>query len=346
MSITEPQDFFIQYHLTERCNLRCRHCYQTGGKADEMSFEEIKDVAAEVSEMLGAWSETFGMNFSPSFNITGGEPLLRKDLFEVLEHLGKKGFELYLLTNGVLIDRERAGMLVDLGVKGVQVSIEGPEEVHEGIRGKGSFAASLKGVQCLVEAGMVVTLNTTLSEMNAKHFMDMVSLSSSLGVRKLGYSRLVPYGRGKEMIGSMLATEEVKELYEAIGSLDTGKLKLVTGDPIVSQMSSGIDDGGGTVPLGGCAAGLSGLTILPDGTITPCRRLPVPLGNVRKDSLREVWAASPVLEALRDKARYGGKCGQCKRWENCRGCRAIAYAYSAAKGEADILADDPQCFIK
>jgi radical SAM protein with 4Fe4S-binding SPASM domain len=89
---------------------------------------------------------------------------------------------------------------------------------------------------------------------------------------------------------------------------------------------------------------VSGLTLLPDGTILPCRRLPVPLGNVRRDRLREIWAASPVLEALRDKTRYHGKCGSCKRWALCRGCRAIAYAWSRAQGAPDFLAPDPQCF--
>ncbi len=98
-------------------------------------------------------------------------------------------------------------------------------------------------------------------------------------------------------------------------------------------------------PLGGCAAGVSGLTILPDGTITPCRRLPVPIGNIGKDSLRELWVTSPVLESLRDRSQYQGKCGSCKRWANCRGCRAIAYAYSQLKGEGNLLAEDPQCFL-
>jgi radical SAM protein with 4Fe4S-binding SPASM domain len=346
MSITEPRDFFIQYHLTERCNLRCSHCYQTGERGDEMSFDEIKEMVEEASDMIAQWSEAFGMTFSPSFNITGGEPFLRHDLYEVLEEIGGRGFEIYLLTNGTLIDEKKARRLAGLGVNGVQVSIEGPEEVHETIRGEGSFSASLRGVRHLLDAGLVVTLNTTLSRVNADRFMDMVALSSSLGVQKLGFSRLVPSGRGKGLLGQMLGTEKVKELYEAINSMDAGSLKIVTGDPVAANMSSPADDSGGSVPLGGCAAGLSGMTIMPDGTITPCRRLPVPIGNVRKDSLRQIWATSEILAALRDKSRYKGKCGRCRRWDNCRGCRAIAYAYSAAQGEGDILAEDPQCFLE
>jgi radical SAM protein with 4Fe4S-binding SPASM domain len=101
----------------------------------------------------------------------------------------------------------------------------------------------------------------------------------------------------------------------------------------------------GPVAMGGCAAGVSGLTILADGTIVPCRRLPLPLGNVRQDSLREIWAGSPLLEQLRDREQYGGKCGSCPRWANCRGCRAIAYSYAQVRGREDMLADDPQCWL-
>ena len=122
--------------------------------------------------------------------------------------------------------------------------------------------------------------------------------------------------------------------------------EIVTGDPIASQLrEDGAEDLGST-PVGGCAAGVSGLTFLPDGTITPCRRLPVPVGNIQTDALREVWATSDVLNLLRDRSAYKGKCGQCVRWANCRGCRAIAYAYARSKGRDDFLAEDPQCFIE
>jgi radical SAM protein with 4Fe4S-binding SPASM domain len=91
---------------------------------------------------------------------------------------------------------------------------------------------------------------------------------------------------------------------------------------------------------------VAGLTILADGTVVPCRRLHLPLGKVGRNSLREIWAASPVLEALRDKSRYSGKCGACARWADCRGCRAIAYEYAKSQGRDDFLAPDPQCFIE
>ncbi|MDA8077891.1 MAG: radical SAM protein, partial [Nitrospiraceae bacterium] len=197
MPISREQEFFIQWHLTERCNLRCSHCYQTGGRSDELELSEINDVVSEVSGMLRAWTAEYGIPFSPSFNITGGEPLLRQDLFAVLDAVRASGFDTFLLTNGTLITAEKAKQLAALAVKGVQVSIEGPEMVHDSIRGKGSFAASLKGIRHLLDAGLPVTINATLSEINAARFPDMVELAVSLGVQRLGFSRLVPSGRGR-----------------------------------------------------------------------------------------------------------------------------------------------------
>ena len=347
MPISSLQDFFVQWHLTERCNLRCTHCYQTGTKTDELSLDEIRKVLNEIIDMLEAWSGMYQLEFSPSLNITGGEPFLRKDLFEILEEMSTGGFALYLLTNGTLIDNEKAEKLARLGINGVQVSIEGPEGIHDFIRGSGSFAASCKGVSHLVEAGLRVTLNATLSEINAENFLDMVDIATALGAQRLGFSRLVPSGRGLDLVNRMIGRAEVREIYASIFGLDTGTLEIVTGDPVASQMRKGpgLVDDCGSIATGGCAAGISGLTILADGTVTPCRRLPIPVGNVRQDSLREIWANSDILDQLRNRSQYKGCCGSCRRWAVCRGCRAIAYAYSLSLGQPDILAEDPQCFI-
>jgi radical SAM protein with 4Fe4S-binding SPASM domain len=346
MPISSRQEFFVQWHLTERCNLRCRHCYQTGGKTAELSRAEIRAVLAEITEMLQAWTAAYQFEFAPSLNITGGEPFLRGDLLAILGEMGGAGYNLYLLTNGTLVDRERAAALADLGVKGVQVSIEGAEDIHDSIRGQGSFAASCQGVSHLLEAGLKVTLNATLSEINVEQFRNMVEISSALGVHRLGFSRLVPSGRGLGLVDRMIGPARLRDIYGSIFALPGNGVEIVTGDPVASQMLNA-DAGGdcGSIATGGCAAGISGLTILPDGTVTPCRRLAIPIGNVREDSLREIWAASPVLAQLRDRRQYQGRCGACPRWAHCRGCRAIAYAHSLSQGKADLLADDPQCFI-
>jgi radical SAM protein with 4Fe4S-binding SPASM domain len=347
MSSDNPFDFLIQWHLTEKCNLKCLHCYQTGERDNELSYREVDDTIKEITGTLESWSTAYGLDLSPSINITGGEPFLRKDLFEILSVLVNKGFEVFLLTNGILIDREKARRLCSTGVKGVQVSIEGPEDVHDSIRGRGSFSASITGIKNLVNSGLEVTLNATVSQLNADHLVSMVGFASGLGVRRLGFSRLVPSGRGRSLTGEMLKIEAVRDLYENIFSIvPENGLEIVTGDPVATQFRDGHGDAAGEeFPLGGCAAGVSGLTILPDGTVVPCRRLPVPLGNVRRDSLREIWSSSKTLNDLRTRSMYKGKCGSCSKWANCRGCRAIAYFHSMETGKGDILASDPQCFI-
>jgi radical SAM protein with 4Fe4S-binding SPASM domain len=296
--------------------------------------------------MLKDWSEAYDVAFSPSFNITGGEPFLRRDLFDILGEIKRNRFEIFLLTNGTLVDRARSRMLADLGVKGVQVSIEGGEEVHDAIRGEGSFTASAAGIERLVDAGIPVTLNVTLSNLNAGQMKKVIAFGSHVGARRVGFSRLVPYGRGGSLLPRALEPEQVQELYESLWSLEIKSLELVTGDPLASQMKVHSNGDAGNTAVSGCAAGVSGLSILPNGNVTPCRRLPLSLGNVRRHSLRRIWATSPVLEALRDRSRYKGKCGACSRWAHCRGCRAIAYAFSRSRGEDDFLADDPQCFLE
>jgi radical SAM protein with 4Fe4S-binding SPASM domain len=339
-------DFFIQWHLTERCNLRCRHCYQESYGGEELPLIEILRTIQNLSEMIDDWSDTYEIAFQRSFNVTGGEPFLRADLFDILAAMKDHGFDIYLLTNGILVDSVKAERLAALRIKGVQVSLEGPEEIHDAIRGRGSFRSSMEGLGYLVAAGVPVTLNLTLSRLNADLMVRMVELAKTAGAKRLGFSRLVPSGKGLGLLPEMLSGQEVETLYTQILSQKPEGLEIVTGDPLASQIAfSPFQENLGDIPLGGCAAGVSGLTILADGTVTPCRRLPLPIGNVRKESLRELWVASPVLEKLRDKSGYQGKCGRCPRWAACRGCRAIAYAYSRAQGRPDFLAEDPQCFL-
>jgi radical SAM protein with 4Fe4S-binding SPASM domain len=338
------KDFFIQWHLTERCNLRCTHCYQTGEHEAELGLSGIREAASEVSDMIKSWAEEYDLAFSPSFNVTGGEPLLRSDLFEILHVFKEQRFEVCLLTNGTLIRREEAKRLAGL-VDGVQISIEGPERIHDTIRGRNTFREAIKGVESLLAQSIAVQLHVTLSAFNVDHLQDLFSLGLTLGVQRVGFSRLVPLGAGAALIGQMLPPGRVREAYATLKELTDARTKTGTGDPIASSLEK--DDGRdyGDVPFSGCAAGVSGLTLLADGTITPCRRLPIPIGNIAGDSIRQVWAESTVLDMLRSRSAYTGKCGGCNRWAACRGCRAVAWAYARSRGREDFLGDDPQCFL-
>jgi len=348
MSIGQEFEFVIQWHLTERCNLHCSHCYQDGTRHTDLSTDEVRSGLDEIKDLFTTWSEIHGLTIVPSFNITGGEPLLRDDLFDILGDLSSLGWDSFVLTNGTLVNAQIAKRIARLGNKGVQVSLEGPESTHDALRGTGSYQASLSGIRALLKEGAVVTVNTTLSEINANGFFELAETAAQLGVQRLGFSRLVPSGKGEALAERMLTPDKVRELYTRIFSLSFEKMKLVTGDPVATCMraTEGGNDDHTDVPIGGCAAGVSGLTILSDGTIVPCRRLPISLGNIRTDSIREIWTTSSVLDALRTRARYDGKCGACKRWAICRGCRAIAFAWSSFREEGNFLSEDPQCFLR
>ena len=338
------KEFFVQWHLTERCNLVCRHCYQSGNGTTEMDASAIRETAEEVAEMLADWAEKYAISFTGSLNVTGGEPLVRKDLFEVLHLFKEQGFEISLLTNGTLVDREKAKRMRGL-VSMVQVSIEGPESVHDAIRGKGAYKRAVAGVGNMLANGISVSLNITISRLNVEYLSDLVLLGRELGVGRVGFSRLVPRGRGAALAEEMVDGEQLRHIYRSLLSLGDEAMETGTGDPLAALLYEETTDAG-EIPFGGCAAGVSGLTLLPDGTLTPCRRMPIPLGNVARDSIRQVWTESPFLTLLRDKSSYTGRCGRCPRWAACRGCRAVAYATApSGRGQqAAFLGDDPQCF--
>ena len=159
---TKTFDFFIQWHLTERCNLNCRHCYQKRRKPSEMSNSELKQEIDGVMEMFADWEKEHDV----------------------------------VLTNGSLVKAEDAAKASRLGVMDIQVSLEGPPEIHDAIRGSGSFDAAVKGVRLLIEAGNKVFANMTLSGLNIARIEETTDIARKIGFSGMGFSRLVPCAEG------------------------------------------------------------------------------------------------------------------------------------------------------
>ena len=338
-------DFFIQWHLTERCNLRCRHCYQGREKVQEMTLDELKREIDGATDMFKAWEEEHGIQVSPSIHFTGGEPFLYNGLREIIAHSKREGYGVALMTNGCLIRMEEAQRAFDLNLSDIQVSLEGPPGLHDSIRGKGTFAAAAKGVEQLVTAGNRVSANVTLSRLNVDAIEETVQTAKGSGFYGIGFSRMVPCGRGKALLDSFLTSQELKSAYEKVISLNHPSFEVVSGDPLAGTLHDTKIPSGCNLTLSGCSAGFSGVTITSDGAVMPCRRIGLVAGNLKKESLRAIWASSRLLWQLRRRESYKGKCGQCSLWPSCRGCRAVAYAYSVAQGKADLFADDPQCWV-
>ncbi len=338
-----PFEFFVQFHLTERCNLACRHCYQTG-PVPEMNYEEVCGAITDVKTAIEGWVEDYEMDVSPSLHFTGGEPLLRKDLFAVLRFALGYGFSISLMSNGTMIDRSVAAQLKAAEVADVQISLDGLESVHDSLRGHGSFKAAVVGITSLVQEGIDTNINLTVSRVNMKQTGELVALAEELGVSAISFSRLVPSGRGRQLADQLLTPQEAAAFYGELGRYKhNGKVIVTSRDPLATIPDINEDIPQTEVPIGGCAAGMFGVTITADGTVMPCRRMDLPVGNIRTDSFRDLWADSPVLWALRTRENFHGGCDSCRYWSACRGCRAIALASARARGSEDCLGPDPQC---
>jgi AdoMet-dependent heme synthase len=337
--------FFVQLHLTEKCNLSCHHCYQNS-ISDEMSYEDVIHAINSIASTIHCWVSHYSMEMTPSIHFTGGEPLLREDIFDLLRYARSKGFSTSLLSNGTLINNKIARRLKDVDVRDVQVSIDGLEEVHDTIRGSGAFRKALSGILYLVIEGIETNINVTVSSLNYFEIDSLVRLAGKLGVNTVGFSRLVPCGKGKKLSEYLLTPKQLTNLSEKLlQSKNVNGVSLVSRDPLINLPDDvdSISIPQLEFPLGGCAAGIFGVTITADGTIMPCRRMDLAIGNIKTDNFRQLWAESQVLTSLRNRHCYHGNCRTCQYWPICRGCRAISYAISRSHGTEDFLGQDPQC---
>ncbi|OAT82272.1 radical SAM/SPASM domain-containing protein [Desulfotomaculum copahuensis] len=338
------QEFFVQWHLTERCNLACRHCYQRDAGYPELSSGQILEYLREIKTTLDDWTAEYGLGFAPSVHFTGGEPVLFDGFRNLAGDAVRLGYRGAVMTNGTLVNETIARQLAETGLAEAQVSLEGLEKTHDSIRGRGTFANALAGAAHLQRAGLTVNFNVTLSRINAEQVETLVHLAASTGVSRIGFARLVPSGRGGALAREMLGGEELRAVYARLNALDGSGVTVTINDPLTCLCGEDDDRSGpGEIPLGGCAAGIGGITVMPDGTVMPCRRMELPIGNLQQTSFRELWVGSPVLENLRNRHHYSGRCGRCRFWSHCRGCRAVARA--TASGPESYLADDPQCWL-
>jgi len=310
----------------------------------EMSYGETCHAIDNIKDAFKSWVTEYGMEVSPSFHFTGGEPFLRKDLFAILDYARYRGFPVSLMTNGTLITSEVARRIREAGVTDVQASLDGLETVHNTIRGHDSFGRALEGIDNLISAGVDTSINLTVSRLNMDQIAELVKLAEQHGISAVSVSRLVPCGQGKELCNEMLNPRELCDLYRNLHRLKTtSKVAVVSRDPLA--LIAEIEDEAPETefPVGGCAAGVFGVTIATDGSIMPCRRMNLSIGNIKDRSFRKVWAESPVLWSLRNRESYHDGCKTCRYWAICRGCRAVALAFSESHGGRDFLGPDPQC---
>ncbi|MCL2426417.1 MAG: radical SAM protein [Oscillospiraceae bacterium] len=318
--------FFVQWHLTGKCNLQCTHCYQN------QDYNEIKQISIEEQKnFIKETVEDFKYIYpNIEFNLTGGEPLLYPYFWEIVQGICDSNSKWNLLTNGTLIDENVVERLVFYRVSGVQVSLEGNKRINDIIRGDGNYEAVLKSVLLMKQAGIRVTIATTLTKLNFQVVDHMLELGSKLGVM-MGFHRFIPMGQAANLSERIqLTAKEWKHIIFHVANLKfTQGLNVSINDPLFGCALFDAQTGFSAKKyLGrqrGCTIGAYGVTVLCDGFVVPCRKLPIYLGNVFDERLVDIWLNSDYLWKFRDRKHLKGNCGICEKKILCGGCRAFAY---------------------
>jgi radical SAM protein with 4Fe4S-binding SPASM domain len=316
-----------------------------------MSTKQAKDLIEELAE-LGR-----GQPMMPVLVFSGGEPLCRDDLFELIGFAKSLGITPALATNGTLIDATGAGQIRDSGVARVSVSLDGATaEVHDQLRQlTGSFEKAIEGIGHLREAKVPFQINITLTKHNAEQLEDIYELAKSLGAVAVHIFMLVPVGCGQSLAETdMLSPEEYEKKLLEISALDgRGEIQMkVTCGPHYERVirQEGLHKSrpktDATVPgrhghgaaSKGCLAGLGVLFVGHQGDVFPCGYLPVHCGNVLEQKLSDIWYQSEDLARMRDTSALEGKCGFCGYRQVCGGCRGRAYAATG-----NYMAEEPFC---
>lgn len=327
----------IQWHITNLCNLRCQHCYQDDfSRERDLGWTGLKRVADNLLGAIKEWDKL------ACIHLTGGEPLFHPDLFPLLEYLDQNPLvdELGIITNGLLFSREAVEKLSSFPkLKKIKISLDGSDaETNDSIRGEKTFDKIINNIS-LIQQGTPceVILMFTVMRRNFRDLPSFLKLSQDLGVDGFIIERFIPWGRGRERRDDVLNKEDWRELIRTLLEL----FSIEEESSLLSFQAFQVNVDREEPELLGapCVLGKDGLCIMPDGSVFPCRRFPIPVGNLLETPLRKLWDESEMLEKLRRKESLKGKCGSCEITD-CMGCRSLALALTG-----DYLGEDPHCWL-
>ncbi len=353
--ILDPRLQLVAWEITRSCNLFCAHCRASanyGPYEGELSLEECYRLIDQILEVG-----------KPILILTGGEPLLRHDVFEIAEYAVSQGLRVVLGSNGTLITEEVATRLKDVSVSRIGVSLDFPTpELQDDFRGKvGAFEEAISGIARARQAGIPVQINSTITKLNAPYLDDLLSLAFKVGAVAFHPFMLVPTGRGKGLESVELLPQEYEDvlnwIYDKQVELGDRMFFKPTDAPhylrVMRQRDKenrlqGMSSAEKIKPVAtpnpmhsltrGCLAGVGFCFISHTGRVQGCGYLDVAAGNIKEQSFKEVWYDSPLFRDLRDLSRIKGKCGRCEYKKLCGGCRARAYETSG-----DYLETEPYC---
>ncbi len=345
------------WEVTGACNLRCLHCHATSGKAapDELTTDEAKKFLDDLVKC-----SEFRM-----LAYTGGEPMVRPDLFELLQHSRSIGFSNVIATNGTLITEEAALKLKEAGVVCVAVSLDSSlSYVHNRIRrNENAFEMALRGMRNVKKAGMLLQINSTAMEYNFDQLDELLELVDTEGSGIMLMYQLVPVGRGQIIENATLKVNQNEKLLKLLSQKQKNISTII--EPVAgpqywpyllekkhySRESENISINGkqrkgfkknlAEKVFHGCAAARGFVYIKPNGEVWPCPFVEVSGGNVKDQPFEKIYRESEVFTKLRNReTTLKGKCGECTYRKMCGGCRGRAWAYTG-----DYLSEDPSCFL-
>jgi len=338
----------LSWNVTRECNMKCSHCYinATEKKLDnELTTKEAKALMDQIYQVS-----------RPLLVLCGGAPMLRSDIFELIQYGASKGLKMGLGSNGSLIDEATARKLKAAGITTVSISLDShiPEQ-HDEFRGvAGAWEKAVNACKALRKHNVLVQVNTTLTQQNYNQIDDVMSLAESIGVENFHLFFLVPTGRGAK-IADISPQKYEDMITKTFAKVHKHRLNV---RPSCAPQFMRIAQGMGLDMrqwIRGCIAGLHYCRIYPNGDVTPCPYLPIKLGNAKETSFKDIWFNSKVFKDLRNPDCLKGKCGSCEFRIVCGGCRARAYGLSndfidycgdlhePSAVKSDYLAEDPWC---
>ncbi len=343
----------MAWEITRSCNLRCAHCRASAENCQyegELSSQECFDLIDGIMDVG-----------RPILILTGGEPLMRDDFFDIARYAADQGLRVVVGSNGTLITGEIVARMKDVPIARLGVSIDFPtRELQDSFRGiSGAFEAALAGIECARSCGIEVQINSTITKLNAHYLDDLINLALDVGAVAFHPFLLVPTGRGRELGEHALTAQEYEQLllyiyrkqkelegrlfikptdaphYMRVVHQQEGKTRSAHPDNLPTASGS---HGSMTSITRGCLAGTGFCFISHVGSVQGCGYLDVPAGNVREESFSRIWRSSPLFVRLRDYSQLKGKCGLCEYKVVCGGCRARAY-----EATGDYMESEPYC---
>ncbi|MEW6088764.1 MAG: GeoRSP system radical SAM/SPASM protein [bacterium] len=321
----------VNWSLSNNCNFNCKHCYSRLEKYEELPAGQNKEI---VKKLVAA--KVYFANFG------GGEPFLKKDIFDIALFARENGLHISVSTNGFLVDGEIVDKIKNSRISKVEVSLDSARERdHDNFRNKkGSFKKAVFAIELLRKNNIETAVSSVISRMNYREFGELIDLARKLGIKKITFHNYKCSGQGLKNRGELdLTPREWMGFYRdvLIKKKEISDITISLDDPVICLLKEFGGRDKTIVP--GSSCGKLSLAIKPNGDITPCGFMPVSIGNILKDDFKDIWKNSPVLLKLRNKEAKG-KCVSCENYEECLGgCSARAYAVSG-----DFNQPDPHCW--